>query len=322
MGRQEQYTLAMREVLKRRQRAETQALTRYEALFKEHPHLAELNRKHSATGAEAARLSAGGNTEESAKKLLEMRQVQKEYEGALALLGLTPNDLKPQWTCKVCCDTGRTHGRICECIHKNVRDMMRENVNEFGPLQRCRFDNFDVNRYPQHMDGLSVSPKELMRHNLENCRIYAQEFDLSSESLYLYGDAGLGKTHLALSIAHFVLERGHDVLYVSAQKAFARLDKERRSWTDTGYFNSLLKADLLVLDDLGTEYLDAYTRSLLYELLNTRMHRRPTVYTTNIGSQAQLQQRYTEKISSRLLGECHCLHFVGQDLRLQNRKKA
>ena len=47
-------------------------------------------------------------------------------------------------------------------------------------------------------------------------RSYAEEFDHHSESLMLFGNAGLGKTHAALALAGIVLEKGYDVIYVSS----------------------------------------------------------------------------------------------------------
>ena len=53
-------------------------------------------------------------------------------------------------------------------------------------------------------------------------------------------------------------------------------------------------ADLLILDDLGTEYITPLTISVLYELINTRMlTHRPTIYTTNITDQSVFVARYT-----------------------------
>ena len=76
------------------------------------------------------------------------------------------------------------------------------------------------------------------------------------------------------------------------------------------------EADLLVLDDLGTEFVTNYTVSALYELVNTRMLRRlPTIYTTNIQKEDVLRARYTEKTASRLLGSCEVLDFYGTDQR-------
>jgi len=200
-----------------------------------------------------------------------------------------------------------------------VKRLRRRQINDAGPLMLCRFENFSLDYYPQRMENLGFSPRATMEAILQECRDWAADFGPHSQSLYMYGDAGLGKTHLALSIASEVLDAGHDVIYVSAHSAFATVAEQR---FDGGgeFFRSMLQADLLVLDDLGTEFLDAYTRGKLYELVNTRLYRRPTIYTSNIWRTEQLEQRYDEKISSRLLGECHLMRFWGHDIRLQKRK--
>lgn len=110
------------------------------------------------------------------------------------------------------------------------------------------------------------------------------------------GDAGLGKTHLALSIAGVVLARGFNVLYVSSQSAFGVVEKDR--FDDGGEtLQAMLEAELLILDDLGTEYLTPYVASCIYRLVDTRLTaRRPTIYTSNIQTQKTLNARYTEKV--------------------------
>ncbi len=318
MNRQELYNQAMRGLSSRRQRAETLAVEKTEEVYAACPELAQWDRQMREAGCEAALLAAGGKAEESRQKLEALHQLKAQRGEALAKHGYTEEDLYPRWHCPHCQDTGRVEGALCACVEEELKRLRREEVNRSGPLTLCRFENFDLNRYPQQLEGFQVSPRALMEANLKNCVQYAQKFPKNVLSLYMYGDAGLGKTHLALSIAGAVLERGYDVVYVSAQSAFSKLDAERRSWEGKGdFFTTLLEADLLVLDDLGTEYLDAYTRSRLYELINGRMNRRATIYTTNICTQSMLEQRYTEKIASRLLGECHPMRFLGQDIRLQ-----
>ncbi|MDL2253621.1 ATP-binding protein [Ruminococcaceae bacterium OttesenSCG-928-I18] len=319
MNRKELYTRAFQTVESRRQKAEVQALHRSEEIYAANPKLTELDRRKSAAGGAAALLAADGKTEESRKKLREMQEIEGEKVRFLGELGLSEESMSPRWFCGRCQDTGRVGGLACTCVEEEVKRLRRETVNESGPLKLCSFDSFELEKYPQHLDGLNVSPRELMQHHFQNAVTYANEFDASSESLYMFGDAGLGKTHLALSIASVVLDRGFDVVYVSAQNAFSRLEEERRQWgVNSAFFQTLLEADLLVLDDLGTEYLDAYTRSRLYELINTRMNRKPTIYTTNICEPDQLLQRYTEKIASRLLGDCYTMRFIGLDIRLQD----
>ena len=128
-----------------------------------------------------------------------------------------------------------------------------------------------------------------------------------------------GKTHLALAIADAVLEGGHDVLYTSAAALAAQLGREHFNYTTNDeWLAACQEADLLILDDLGTEYITPLTISVLYELINTRMlTHRPTIYTTNITDQSVFVARYTEKVASRMLGGCKMFKFFGTDQRLK-----
>ena len=75
--------------------------------------------------------------------------------------------------------------------------------------------------------------------------------------------------------------------------------------------------DLLILDDLGSEFNSAFLISSLYSLLNNRLGAKlPTIVTTNITDGALLEKLYTEKISSRLSAFVPCL-FAGDDIRTQ-----
>ena len=85
-------------------------------------------------------------------------------------------------------------------------------------------------------------------------------------------------------------------MYVSAQNAFDAIERERFASGEGDTMATLQSAELLILDDLGTEYISPYVNSCLYSLVNTRVCRRlPTIYTSNIVNDADLQRRYTEK---------------------------
>lgn len=320
MKRQELYLLAKREVARRRQRAESDAIGRKEELYEAMPRLWELDAEKSAAGAAAARLAADGQAEEARRKLLEMRALAEKHKALLKAAGCAERDLAPRYHCAHCGDTGVVDGQVCECVKQEMRSLRREEINKSGPLTLSSFDTFNVELYPKSLEGVNYSPRDMMSLILQECRDYAAEFGPKSQSLYFFGDAGLGKTHMALAIAGQVLEQGFDVIYVSAQSAFAQLAQQRREGVYGELFPSMMEADLLVLDDLGSEFIDAYTLSRLYELVNTRMGRRPTIYTSNITGEDQLHQRYTEKIASRLLGECHKFLFRGYDNRLQDER--
>ncbi len=301
---------------RRRRQAEADAVLRREELFARLPELENLINAVRAAGADAAYLAATGYAEEAKAKLVEVTAATGRLRACLQAAGLDETALRPVYACALCGDTGRVDGAPCRCVKEDVQRMRREAFGTQLPLEGCTFANFDITRYPEKAGDGTFSPRKAMEATFADCRAYANEFGSTSASLYLYGDAGLGKTHLALAIANVALEKGFDVVYVSAQSAFDTVKKQGWNHGDE-LFNVMLEAELLVLDDLGTEYLDAYVRSKLYELVNGRMGRRPTIYTTNICGHSDLMRRYTEKISSRLLGDCHPMRFFGDDLRLQ-----
>ena len=321
MRRAELYRLARQTLNERRQQAETQAILRRRDLLQRHPELAELDTRISAAGAQAALLAAAKNSEESKACLAQMDAYAKQRDALLKSLGLSQNALGPQYHCPLCQDTGRRDGLACQCLEEEVKRLRREEINRTGPLTLCQFENFKLDYYPTSLqqDGAAVQPRATMTAILQDCRDWAEEFGPRSQSLYMYGYSGLGKTHLALSIASRVLEAGHDVIYVSAQSVFSSMLADRE--TGEELFSSLLLADLLVLDDLGTENVTTYVRARLYELVNARMGRRPTIYTSNICKREVLEGRYDEKISSRLLGDCHLMRFWGEDIRLQKKAR-
>ncbi|WP_243001187.1 ATP-binding protein [Faecalibacterium sp. OF04-11AC] len=135
----------------------------------------------------------------------------------------------------------------------------------------------------------------------------------------LVGNAGLGKTHAALAIAGIVLDKGYDVIYVSSPDFFGKMEASR--FDPSGDADTLLRtaatADLLILDDLGTEFVTPYFITTFYSLLNNRLGAGlPTIVTTNITDGSLLEKRYTEKISSRLSAFVP-FNFVGEDIRAQ-----
>lgn len=322
MTREELYRRALRTVAGRRQRAVTAERAALGQAEREHPELKALREERTAAGIEAARLAASGAPRAEVDAAL-ARAAQAD-EAQRALLAADPAlaaRLAPAYTCPVCEDTGRANGALCECVHALVRGLRRDEANAASPLALCSFDTFSLEKYPDALvPELGLTARAHMAQVLEYCRYYAVHFSPeTSPSLYLFGGAGLGKTHLALSIADTVLEQGRDVVYVSAQNAFSAIERERFSDAQGDMMATLQSAELLILDDLGTEYISPYVSSCLYGLINTRVCRRlPTIYTSNIVSDADLQRRYTEKIVSRLLGSCETLCFCGEDVRLQN----
>ena len=316
--RDELFRQAQRVVAARRQQAVTQAENARRAAYAAHPEISAADDAHMHAGLALARLAAAGGNLEEARARLE--QADAAVTDTARASGYRRGDFEPSFTCPKCRDPGIVNGKTCSCVEEAARTLRREEINQASPLGLCKFSTFDVNRYPAAVEPeLGRPTRDYMAQLLEFCQKYAEKFSSQSRNLLFMGTAGLGKTHLALAIADAVLDGGHDVLYTSSAALMARLGREQFDRdANEEWLTACKEADLLILDDLGTEFLSAVTISALYELINTRMlTHRPTIYTTNITDQQVFISRYTEKVASRMLGNCKMFKFFGTDQRLK-----
>ena len=318
--KRELYQEAMRAIALRRQTARANAEDARAAAEAAIPALRHAEEEVRVRGVRCALAGASGKDRTAAAAAL-----AKAKQGLTALLassGRPADALEPHFTCKKCQDTGTFEGHTCICVHKLMQKLRREEIESLSSLSISSFDTMELRYYPNTMDDKLGEPvRSYMSSLLAELRAYAEEFDRSSESLMLFGNAGLGKTHAALAIAGIVLEKDFDVIYVSSPDFFSKLEALHFGADPGGEEETLLQtaagADLLILDDLGTEFNSSFFLSTLYSLLNNRLGAHlPTIVTTNITDGALLEKLYTEKISSRLSAFVPCL-FAGQDIRSQ-----
>lgn len=318
--KRELYQEAMRAVALRRQTARANAEDARAAAEAAVPSLRHAEEEVRVRGVRCALAGASGKDRTAAAAAL--AKAKQDLTALLASSGRPADALEPHFTCKKCQDTGTFEGHTCICVHKLMQKLRREEIESLSSLSISSFDTMELRYYPNTMDDKLGEPvRSYMSSLLAELRAYAEEFDRSSESLMLFGNAGLGKTHAALAIAGIVLEKDFDVIYVSSPDFFSKLEALHFGADPGGEEETLLQtaagADLLILDDLGTEFNSSFFLSTLYSLLNNRLGAHlPTIVTTNITDGALLEKLYTEKISSRLSAFVPCL-FAGQDIRSQ-----
>lgn len=318
--KRELYQEAMRAVALRRQTARANAEDARAAAEAAVPALRHAEEEVRVRGVRCALAGASGKDRTAAAAAL--AKAKQDLTALLASSGRPADALEPHFTCKKCQDTGTFEGHTCICVHKLMQKLRREEIENLSSLSISSFDTMELRYYPNTMDDKLGEPvRSYMGSLLAELRAYAEEFDRSSESLMLFGNAGLGKTHAALAIAGIVLEKDFDVIYVSSPDFFSKLEALHFGADPGGEEETLLQtaagADLLILDDLGTEFNSNFFLSTLYSLLNNRLGAHlPTIVTTNITDGALLEKLYTEKISSRLSAFVPCL-FAGQDIRSQ-----
>ncbi len=310
---------ALREISTRRQVARTKAIDEKNLLEKAYPELkqAEKNLQDCGIMLNIAVISEDGTAENARNKLA---LAQQNYASVLAKLGRPADALEPKFTCKICDDTGYVDGNTCNCVHELMQKMRRKEIEDKSSLSITHFNALNLKYYPDKKDPLlNQNIRQYMGELIADLTAYAEDFDKNSANLLLFGNSGLGKTHVALAIAGVALSKGFDVVYLSAPEFFSKIEHyhfNNQPELESTLIETVTNADLLILDDLGTELISAFTISTLYTLLNARMaNKSPTIFTSNITDGAILEKRYTEKISSRISGSCEPFRFMGDDVR-------
>ena len=318
----EVYDCAQRELSRRRREAEDRAHQNRLDLYDACPRIQEIDRELSGTFSKAARAVIRGSSAKEELTRIRDRNLTLQAERAQLLKELRlPDDfLKTPYTCPACGDTGYIDGRMCQCMRTLLRQEAYRRLNERTPLALSTFDAFDLSYYEDQPGENGPSPRQMMGHILAFCRNYAAHFSEKSDSLLFTGRTGLGKTHLSLAIANEAIQKGFGVVYGSAQNFAAALEKERFSReSDDDTNQKLLSCDLLILDDLGTEFSTSFVTAALYNIINTRlMGEKPTIINTNL-SVGELGKRYGERFCSRIIGAYTLLTFAGKDVRQQKR---
>ena len=318
--RNELYQAALRTVSARRQRAKAAAQDARAQAEAAVPELRAAEDALRACGVRCALAGArGAGRAEATAALAEARQ---KRDALLAASGRSPQALEPKFTCPLCQDTGVAQGKTCQCVRREMQRLRREEIEAMSSLSVTSFDTMKLDYYPNTRDpqtGRSV--RQYMAELLADLQDYAAAFDLDSENLMFTGNAGLGKTHAALAVAGAALDKGYDVIYISSPDFFSRVETLHFGSDPAGEKDALLEtvtgADLLILDDLGTEFNSSFVISTLYSLLNDRLgRRRPTILTTNITDGALLEKLYTEKVASRISAFVP-YRFLGDDIRLK-----
>ncbi len=281
-------------------------------LIQQNPELSSINQKLSSLGANIAITAISGDTATLSKMKDEMIELSNRRSEILKVAGIT--DI--QYDCAACQDTGYINGKICDCVHDSAKSFLIEDLSKSLPIENCRFENFDLNYYPQKSED-GTAARKYMTSVFKMCREYVIDFDPGkSQSLLFMGNTGLGKTHLTLAIAYELLNKGFDVIYGAAYNLFSEMESEHFDRHTNNAYTSAIECDLLVIDDLGGEFVSPYIQSLFYNIVNTRdLANKPTIINTNL-TMGEIASRYTPRVASRLF-RYNSEKFVGEDIRLQ-----
>jgi DNA replication protein DnaC len=205
--------------------------------------------------------------------------VERTTEGAQALAADRPGagagEPKMVWAVPCDCTTG----------DKTERALQRARVPE--RYRHCDFENYETDNEHPDPSPLRV---ESWNRSLAQAKIivqgFAREFPPADErGLLLMGPCGVGKTHLAVSAMKSIVLRGHSGLFYDYRELLKEIQSSYgtdNSMTEAGVLDPVLKADVLVLDDLGSSKPSPWALETVGHILNTRYNdKRFTLITTN-----------------------------------------
>ena len=296
------------EQLKQRQQ-ENKQITREkrEKAYIEIPALSQINQKIGAL------IKMGIASEGDVTKVkAALGDLVSEREKLLLEHGYPANFLEDYYECPICRDEGFVGSRVCECYQKMLRAEAYKLSNLSAHIEKENFSTFSLSMH---------SEKKYMECIIEKAKRYCKKDDTIKNNLLFTGPTGTGKTFLSSCVAKEFLDSGHFVLYLTATKISNIIDdaKFRHEEPEHGEYLSLIRnCDLLIIDDLGTEYAFEYPQSQLFDILETRMiSDKRTVISTNMDLN-ELNQKYSPRLVSRILGNYDIFVFRGDDVRYQN----
>ncbi len=282
------------------------------------PEYQDIDRKLQALHGELFRVILEDHPDEELLEAVKNRSLalQSRQKELLMALGRPADYLEPVYHCQKCKDEGVLDGVLCECYKRALAEEYLRASGMDGLFAECTFRKFDVTLFPEG------SSREQMNKLLEFSKKYVRTFSSASPSLLFSGTPGCGKTFLSICIGCGLIRQGVFVLYAPVQTMIADLEAATfRNGDPSLPPSEYLEAELLILDDLGTEFYSSFVEAKLYEILNTRIvKKKPTVISTNL-TPSEREETYSARVNSRLNYSYMNLNFPSADLRRAQKER-
>lgn len=321
----------MHEYEEKRRQAESDAAFRRSEVYQKVPRIREIDEALESTGLNALRSYIRFPSQDKQQLIAALKAenhaLREEKAALMKQAGFDEDYMKPRYQCPDCQDTGFIDSVRCHCMQQRLIDLSYEASGIREELERNNFETFKLRLFPNMiLDENKPSPRKNMKNLATIAHDYAESFpDNHPHSLIFYGSPGTGKTFLCDCIAKRVLDRGFTVLYLTANQLCSNLDEYRfrrnpaRAEQTQIIHDQLDQVDLLIIDDLGSEYLSQVTAADLFECFNQRvLKRKATIVSTNLEPE-KLRATYMDRLYSRFTGYYRFLEFYGPDLRTLGR---
>lgn len=291
------------------------------------PVIKELDQSISTRAVACARRLLEGDKEALKELRDEIADLREQKSVLLKSAGFSTDYMEMQYRCPDCKDTGYADGVKCHCFRQSEMRYLyaQSNIEQIVAVENFSTfssEYFDNNRVIPH---LNRTVKEYMGQVVETCKKFAMDFSKERGNLLFTGPTGVGKTFLTNCIAKELIDQYYSVIYLSANDLFEVFSKNRFDYQDEedmkGMYQYILDCDLLIIDDLGTELNNSFTSSELFYCINERLNSsKSTIISTNHPIN-ELRDRYTERVTSRLISRYTVIPLYGDDIRIRKKAK-
>lgn len=258
------------------------------------------------------------NMDKVLKKLKsDLVSLNEKKKNLLSQNGVPPDFLDYKYTCEKCKDTGILDTKKrCVCYNQQLTKLYYKNSDLIETLGKYNFKTFNIDLFSDKKENnLPVSQKEAMKKNHKISKDFIKNFDKKTDNLLFYGSVGTGKTFLVNCIAKELIDKAYLVVYKTADD-FISSFRDNNYDIDNSHENLLIDADLLIIDDLGSEQITEFSQAKLFNIINKRILRNKKMLISTNLTPLELFKKYDDRIASRLTGDFKSLLFIKGDLRV------
>lgn len=248
-------------------------------------------------------------------------QLREQKAELMEAYGYPADYMDIRYHCPECRDTGYVDRERCRCFRREQMKLLYGQSNIEDVLKRENFDTFSFEVYDDSrvIPAIDMTAARYMRQVHGWCLDFVENFAHKGGNLIFSGGTGVGKTFLTHCIAKALMDQYFSVIYQSSGDLFDLFSRSKFHYEpeeDTqGMYQHILECDLLIIDDLGTELNNSFVSSQLFYCINERLVRKKsTIISTNL-SMSMLRDAYSDRVSSRIIGQYTIIPLYGDDIR-------
>ena len=312
----EQYHEIQEILSERRFRAEKEALEKQREVLEKVSGYADLDEKLRTLSISAMEKAQEGDAEAIRALRPAIQKIREEKRVLLKKAGFSPEDLEAHYSCTLCRDSGIFEGKKCRCFMKLQGEILYKQSKMGEILERENFSRFQLERFDNTARKAQTGNKtvrEYMKEIRDYFYGYCQNYPENQGNFIFTGGTGTGKTFFLHCIAKALLDRGVSVLYFTAEGLFNHFSRLMREGIEDEFVEEV---DVLLLDDLGTEFSNSFTASRFFNLLNQRILTRKTMMISTNLNFKDLRELYSDRVVSRMMSDYEIIPLYGRDLRL------